>query len=109
MADAIELERRSAMQFLISGHIDEGLAALQTVLRAIGMSLPESPRGSLLSLLLQRARLRIRGYRFRERDESEISPADLTRIDVCWSAGAGLSVVDTIRAPTSRRGDCCFR
>ena len=28
---------------------------------------------------------------------AEIAPADLTRIDVCWSAGVGLSVVDTIR------------
>src|SRR5262249_7322642 len=37
------------------------------------------------------------GLGFRRRDPSEIAPADLIRIDVCWSAGAGLSVVDTIR------------
>jgi hypothetical protein len=41
--------------------------------------------------------LRIRGLGFRRRDSSQVAPADLTRIDVCWSAAAGLSVVDTIR------------
>jgi eukaryotic-like serine/threonine-protein kinase len=97
VADAIELQRRAAMQFLISGHIDEGLATLRTVLRAIGMALPITPRRALYSLLVQRARIRLRGLVFRERDPSEIAPTDLTRIDVCWSAGAGLSVVDTIR------------
>ena len=97
VADAIELQRRAAMQLLISGHIDKGLATLRTVLEAIGMALPVSPRQALISLLVQRARLRLRGLGFRERDPSEIAPADLTRIDVCWSAGAGLSVVDTIR------------
>jgi eukaryotic-like serine/threonine-protein kinase len=96
-AAAIDLERKAAMQFLISGHIDDGLRTLQTVLAAIGMSLPGTPRRALFSLLATRARLRIRGLGYRERDPSQIAPADLTRIDVCWSAGAGLSVVDTIR------------
>ena len=94
---AIELLRKAAMQFLISGHIDDGLRTLRTVLAAIRMSLPVTPRRALFSLLTQRARLRIRGLGFKERDPSQIAPAELTRIDVCWSAGAGLSVVDTIR------------
>ena len=95
---AIELQRKAAMQFLISGHIDDGLATLRTVLEAIGMSLPNTPRRALFSLLIQRARLRIRGLGYQEREsQRRLSPADLTRIDVCWSAGAGLSVVDTIR------------
>ena len=41
--------------------------------------------------------LRLRGLGYRRRDPREISAAELTRIDVCWSAATGLSVVDTIR------------
>jgi hypothetical protein len=97
LAEALELQRRAAMQFLISGHIDEGMATLRTVLQAVGMSLPGTPRQALLSLLWHRARLRLRGLGFSQRDPSEVAPSDLMRVDVCWSAGAGLSVVDTIR------------
>jgi tetratricopeptide (TPR) repeat protein len=96
-ADALELQRRAAMQFLISGHIDEGLTTLKTVLAAVNMTLPSTPLLSLASLLRRRALLRWRGLGFRERDRTQIAAADLTRIDVCWSAGVGLSVVDTIR------------
>jgi tRNA A-37 threonylcarbamoyl transferase component Bud32/tetratricopeptide (TPR) repeat protein len=97
VADALELQRKAAMQFLISGHIDEGLSALKTVLATVDMTLPTTPTRSLMSLLWRRALLRMRGLKFRQRDLSEVAAADLTRLDVCWSAGVGLSVVDPIR------------
>jgi tetratricopeptide (TPR) repeat protein len=96
-ASALGLLRLAAMQFLISGHMDEGLETLRTVLRAVGMELPATPRRALMSLLWQRACLAWRGYRFRQRAPEEIDQAALERIDVCWSAGVGLSVVDTVR------------
>ena len=91
VAEALELKRRAAMQLLISGHIDQGMAALRTVMGEIGMKLPSTPRRALWSLLLLRAQVRLRGIGFRIRDESRISAEDLTRIDICWTATVGLT------------------
>jgi serine/threonine protein kinase len=97
VAEAFELRRLAAMQLLVSGHIDRGLDVLRDVLDSVGMALPATPLRALVMLLLRRALLRVRGDSFRRRDPSEIAPADLARIDVCWAAVAGLSVVDFIR------------
>ncbi|MFO0891378.1 MAG: hypothetical protein U0790_19820 [Isosphaeraceae bacterium] len=74
-----------------------GLDTLRAVLAKVGMSLPATPRRALASLLWQRARIRWRGLSFRERTEDDIPQPELNRIDVCWSASVGLSVVDTVR------------
>jgi serine/threonine protein kinase len=95
--ERLELERQAAEQFLRSGHVDEGLAAIRAVLEAVGMSLPRTPRRALARLLALRARIRLRGLRFRERQAVEISPAELMRIDTCWSVAIGLGFVDTQR------------
>ena len=67
--DALELKRRAAEQLLLSGHIDDGKALLGEVLRAVGLSLPRSPRAALVSLVWERARLKLRGLGFRERKD----------------------------------------
>ena len=77
--------RRSAEQLLRSGHLDEGPEAIRTVLSAMGMKLASSPRRALLSMIVHRAGVRIRGLRFRERDTSQVSAETLMRIDACWS------------------------
>ncbi|HZS38784.1 MAG TPA: protein kinase [Polyangia bacterium] len=94
---ALELKRRAAEQLLISGHIDVGLDALRSVLAASGMKLPSSERGALASLAFERLRLRWRGLDFTPRDPTEVPPAELSRIDVCWSVGVGLGLVDAVR------------
>ena len=96
-ADTLELQRRAAEQLLRSGHVDEGLSVLRKVLDRIGMKLPSSPRRALLSFLLRRIQLRLRGLSFEERAATEIPPEDLIRIDACWSVSTGLSLIDTIR------------
>jgi serine/threonine protein kinase len=97
-ADALELRRRAAEQFLISGHIREGRGALRTVLGRVGMKLPKTPRRALLSLILRRIFVRLRGIGFTERDPTQVSAEKLTRIDICWSVAKGLTLIDPLRA-----------
>ena len=98
VAEALELRRRAAMQFLITGHLDEGHTQLGAVLKAVAMTLPEhAPAGH-----------RVPGP---ESDQDPIAwtsfsparrrsglPEDLTRIEVSWTAANGLGMIDPIRA-----------
>ncbi len=96
--DALELQRRAAEQLLRSGHIDEGLVALERVLASAGMRLAQTPRRALWSLLIGRMRVRLRGLGYKERSTEEIDPLQRARIDTCWSVTIGLGLVDPIRA-----------
>jgi hypothetical protein len=96
-ADALELKRRAAEQLLRSGHIDEGLEAINDVLRRVDMTLAKSPWRALGALLFRRAHLSLRGLDFKERTAAEVGPQLLQRVDVCWSVSVGLAMVDTIR------------
>ena len=96
-AHALDLRRRAAEQLLISGHTDEGVAAIRAVLGALDMTLPETPMRAFISLLLRRAMLRLRGLKFRQRAESDVAPNVLARVDICCSVALGLGLVDSIR------------
>jgi serine/threonine protein kinase len=93
----LDLERRAAEQFLISGHVDEGLEVLRRVLGLVGMKLSKTPRHALLSLLARRAWIRIRGLGFRERKESEIPAEALRRVDTSWAVAIGLGMSEVIQ------------
>ncbi len=97
-AEALEYQRRAAQQLLISGHLQEGLGVIRSVLGSVGLTLAGTPRRALVSLLLQRLWLRVRGLGFREREPHQIPAGELTRIDICWAVAVGLGLVDNIRA-----------
>lgn len=105
-ATFVELQRRAAEQFLMSGHIDRGLAALENVLRAQHMRLARTPWRAMALLVLRRMIIRLRGLHFTERDASALPPARLLRIDSCWSVAIGLAFVDNIRAAEFQARHC---
>ena len=96
-ARSVELTRCAAEQYLRSGHVDEGVGALARVLRAVGLEYPASPRRAFLMMLVHRESLRRRGMDFELREPGAVTPAELSRIEACWSAGVGLAWVDRIR------------
>ena len=94
--ETAELQRRAAYQYCASGYVEEGRAAMKELLRQNGVRLPSSGNGTLYTLLRNRARLWWRGYKFQETKEAEVAPSTLRRIDILWSASAGLSLIDIL-------------
>ena len=95
-AEQAELRRRAAYQFCISGHVDEGRAAFAAILGGVGLRLPRSPKHALGSLLFHRARLRLRGVGFSEREAGATGVELLDRIDTIWSTAIGLTMIDLV-------------
>jgi hypothetical protein len=95
-AENLEYRRLAGEQLLMGGDIEGGLREMRAVLREVGLAIPSSPRKALLSLLWHRARLRIRGLAWVERDPSQISGEDLQRLEIHKSMALGLAVADTV-------------
>jgi tetratricopeptide (TPR) repeat protein len=93
----VDLQRRAAEQLLRGGHFDEGIAAIRDVLASIGLSLPRTPLAAVLSFLVRRLWLRVRGLSFKRRDASQVTAEQLTRIDISWSLTLGLVFIDPVR------------
>ncbi|MCO6456930.1 MAG: protein kinase [Pirellulaceae bacterium] len=93
----LELKRRAAIQYVLSGHLHEGYETLREVLQAVHLKLPATPLKAVALMLLRRGQLALRGLSFTERTEAEVPPDELRMVDTCWSVTMGLSVVDPIR------------
>jgi hypothetical protein len=92
--EVFELERLSAHYFSTSGHLVEGKAGFERMLKQAQLRMPQSALESILMMLWARLRLRWRGIRFRERAAADAPVTDLRRADACWSAATGLMGVD---------------
>ncbi|MEO7328664.1 MAG: hypothetical protein ABI193_08815, partial [Minicystis sp.] len=95
----LTMRRLAAEHYLMSGHLDEGLAVFRTVLGGTGLSIPWTSGGALARALALVALLRFKGLGFRARPLDQI-PADvLSRLDAWSAAGSSMSHFDPSRAP----------
>jgi hypothetical protein len=63
----LKLRLAAAEQLLRGADVARGIKAMQRVLAEVGVSIPSTPGRTLLALLAQRARLRLRGRRLQRR------------------------------------------
>jgi hypothetical protein len=90
------LERQSVEQLLRAGHLERGLAAAEELLAEVGVHMPRTWRRTVMALLVERARLRLRGASYRERAEQDVDPDVLERLDVLWSVSSGFTFVNPV-------------
>lgn len=95
--EALALRQRAADMFLRSGYLEQGMAELRIITDQVGIKIAKTPVRALLSFLLQRLKIRLRGLEFNERPASEVASEDLLRLDTFWSVSTGLSMIDATR------------
>jgi hypothetical protein len=92
-----ELMRRAAEQYLMGGHLENGLGATRMLLAEFGTALPAGRTAALSRLLWRQTRLWLHPLTWRRRPLQDIDRDALARVDTYWSVGAGLSMVDSVR------------
>jgi tetratricopeptide (TPR) repeat protein len=93
----LECQRQAADQWIITGHLDKGMAALRALLDEIDEPLAQSPRRALARVVWNRVRLRLRGMGWVRRLESQVPLETLRRLDVLRAVAHGLAMIDNIR------------
>ncbi len=94
--DRPPLYQKAALRLLTSGHVDKGIDVLQDALEAFDLPWPRGNWQAIAGLVSRLVRLRFQRLDVTQRG-TPTSPREQACLDVCWSASAGLSVVDPVR------------
>jgi hypothetical protein len=94
--DRVALELEAADQMIASGHIDEGIAAMESVGRVLRVRMPASLPSAIFWMLAYRLLTVLAVSRFELRPLAEVSPEDRARIELCSSLTIGLSLTRPI-------------
>lgn len=93
--DALELRRRASEHLLAGGSVEEGTAALASLLDDLGLRYPRSLRRAVLGSLGELAAILLRD--FAPRGRKDIDPEEAIRIDTCFGIGKTLVDMDAMR------------
>jgi tetratricopeptide (TPR) repeat protein len=93
----LDYQRRAAELLLHSGHFEEGITVLKSVLHELGEVNPESRRNARWFAIYNRLRVQWRGLNFTLREEKDVPPQDLLRVDAYWAAAKGYGLIDPMR------------
>ena len=93
---ALRYRGQAGQQLLRAGHVDEGVATIEDVLAEVGIRMPRSRWRAVLTLLMHRLRIRLGRLRFVPRSADQVTPEQLTMMDVCWTASVAIGMSDTM-------------
>lgn len=92
----LDLRRRAAEQFLVTGHVDRGIAELRALFHGVGLPYPQSSTAALVRIAGCFAALLARPRRH-ARQDAGATAMELLRVDACNAAAKGLVQVDPLR------------
>jgi hypothetical protein len=95
--ERLELERFAAENLLRGGHIVLGMRHLSHVLERYGANVPAQRGRAVARLLWTRMRLGVRGLDYRRREEKDVAPRDLARVDALFAAASTFAMIDHLR------------
>ena len=95
---AMDLRRSAAEHFLIGGHIEQGLEVTGALMNEVGLWMPKSSGLVVVSLLLRRLQIWMRGVHYELRSQDDDQRLQLLRLDICLSCALGLALTDYIVA-----------
>lgn len=94
----LELRQLAANEWIMTGHMTEGMRELDRVLRTVGLRLLTRPIASIISVLIHRFLIMLHGLKFKERPASELSGKQLLELRACMTAAKGLYCADPLQA-----------
>ena len=92
-----DLRRRAAERLLSGGDMATGLEVERQLLAEVGLPWPASRGAALRSMAWLYVRIGASRLKWKHRTEAELSEQQKLRLDTCWSAAVGLSMVDSMR------------
>ncbi len=94
---SLEFQIKAAGHLLKSGSIEEGRKILVTAIKAVGLKYPHTPLRALIGVLKGQATT---SFKVRS-NEVPLHAEDVAlkeqKLDACWAAATGLSIIDPIR------------
>jgi len=94
--EALELKRRAMESFVRAGRFDDCLIHAKALLADVGLKMPGSGKGALISVALSRLWIKLRGLRYRECSADDVPIETTRKMQVCWSLAGGLAFIDPI-------------
>lgn len=100
--EAMALNLRAADQWLRYGFIDRGMKVMREAMTAMKVDFPDTPARAVRSLMIDRLRLSLTRLSWTHKDDADIDPDLLRRLDLYSTLGLSLGFIDPLSS-------ACFR